>query len=205
MVMHRRLWPLVIDPQVPRRSRRIVCALSMRIAGQRQLLYRGCVFLHSISLHLRQAQAVKWIRAMEGRSHLEVVKHSSPNLQRSLESAIRLGRPLLIEQCVESMNSVLEPVRMLTPCSRDAHCSTQEECSSLHHLFSRLCICTFVPQILAKNVFRQGPRTLIHIGDKDIDYDPEFRLYLATSIANPHFLPEVSVQVCSAPFPRSPS
>jgi hypothetical protein len=57
-----------------------------------------------------------------------------------------------------------------------------------------------VPQILAKNVFRQGPRTLIHIGDKDIDYDPEFRLYLATSIANPHFLPEVSVQVCSAPL-----
>ena len=34
MVMHRRLWPLVVDPQVPCRSRRIVCALSMRIAGQ---------------------------------------------------------------------------------------------------------------------------------------------------------------------------
>jgi hypothetical protein len=66
--------------------------------------------------------------------------------------------------------------------------------------FSHLCICAYVPQILAKNVFRQGPRTLIHIGDKDIDYDPEFRLYLATSIANPHFLPEVSVQVCSAPL-----
>jgi hypothetical protein len=54
----------------------------------------------------------------------------------------------------------------------------------------------FTPcQVLSKSIFKQGPRSLIHIGDKDIDYDPEFRLYLATSIANPHFLPEVSVQV----------
>ena len=50
--------------------------------------------------------------------------------------------------------------------------------------------------MLAKSVFKQGTRTLIHLGDKDVDYDSEFRLYLATSYANPHFLPEVSVQVC---------
>jgi hypothetical protein len=48
---------------------------------------------------------------MEGRSHLEVVKHSSPTLQRSLEAAVRLGRPLLVEHCQETMNAVLEPVR----------------------------------------------------------------------------------------------
>ena len=48
---------------------------------------------------------------MEGRAHLEVIKHSSPLLLRSLETAVRLGRPLLIEQCNEAMNPVLEPVR----------------------------------------------------------------------------------------------
>jgi hypothetical protein len=52
-------------------------------------------------------------------------------------------------------------------------------------------------QVLSKSIFKQGTRSLIHIGDKDIDYDSDFRLYLATSLANPHFLPEVSVQVCA--------
>ncbi len=53
---------------------------------------------------------MKWIRAMEGRSHLEIIKHSSPLLLRALETAVRLGRPLLVEQCGETMNPVLEPV-----------------------------------------------------------------------------------------------
>lgn len=49
--------------------------------------------------------------------------------------------------------------------------------------------------VLAKAVFKQGPRDLIRIGDKDVDYDAEFRLYLTTSNPNPHFLPEVAIQV----------
>jgi hypothetical protein len=36
---------------------------------------------------------------------------------------------------------------------------------------------------------------LIRLGDADVDYDPAFKLYLATSIANPHFLPEACIQV----------
>jgi dynein heavy chain len=95
---------------------------------------------------------------MESRNHLEMCKMNAPLLLRSLETAIRLGRPLLIEDCSEALLPVLEPV-------------------------------------LAKAVFRVGPRQLIHVGDKDVDYDPEFRLYMATSMANPHFLPEVAVQV----------
>lgn len=40
-----------------------------------------------------------------------------------------------------------------------------------------------------------GGRLLIRLGDADVDYDPAFKLYMATSIANPHFLPEACIQV----------
>lgn len=36
-----------------------------------------------------------------------------------------------------------------------------------------------------------APQTL-KLGDKEIDWDPNFRLYLTTKLANPHYGPEVS-------------
>ena len=60
-----------------------------------------------------QLQAVRWIRAMEAGAHLESVNLSSPLLVRTLEAAVRLGRPLLIEDCTEKLDPVLENVRAL--------------------------------------------------------------------------------------------
>lgn len=34
----------------------------------------------------------------------------------------------------------------------------------------------------------------IKIGDKEIDYDPKFRLILHTKLANPHYKPEMQAQ-----------
>ena len=41
----------------------------------------------------------------------------------------------------------------------------------------------------------QGGRTLIRLGDSDVDYDPNFRFYITTKMANPHYLPEVCIKV----------
>eukprot|EP01029_Cantina_marsupialis_P009144 TRINITY_DN2137_c0_g5_i1.p1 TRINITY_DN2137_c0_g5~~TRINITY_DN2137_c0_g5_i1.p1 ORF type:complete len:3984 (-),score=1416.37 TRINITY_DN2137_c0_g5_i1:203-12154(-) len=49
--------------------------------------------------------------------------------------------------------------------------------------------------VLAKAVFKQQGRLLIHLGDSDIDYDPNFRFYLSTKLPNPHYLPEVCIKV----------
>lgn len=36
---------------------------------------------------------------------------------------------------------------------------------------------------------------LIRLGDTDVDYDPNFKLYITTKMANPHYLPEVCIKV----------
>merc|ERR1719181_1418970 len=49
--------------------------------------------------------------------------------------------------------------------------------------------------ILQKAVFKQGGRLLIRLGDSDVDYDPNFKFYLTTKMANPHYLPDVCIKV----------
>ncbi len=41
----------------------------------------------------------------------------------------------------------------------------------------------------------QGGRLLIRLGDSDIDYDRNFRFYMTTKMANPHYLPEICIKV----------
>lgn len=41
----------------------------------------------------------------------------------------------------------------------------------------------------------QGNRQVIRLGSSDVDYDPAFRLYLATKLPNPHYLPDVCITV----------
>lgn len=45
------------------------------------------------------------------------------------------------------------------------------------------------------NACRQGNRTLIRIGDSDVDYADAFKMYLTTKMPNPHYLPEVCIKV----------
>ncbi|KAM7393703.1 hypothetical protein PAMP_020556 [Pampus punctatissimus] len=89
-----------------------------------------------------QDQANRWIRCKEAKHGLKVIKLTDPNFLRTLENAIRMGMPVLLEE-------------------------------------------TFVA----------GGRTLIRLGDSDIDYDKNFRFYMTTKMANPHYLPEVCIKV----------
>ncbi|CAJ1027078.1 Dynein heavy chain, N-terminal region 2/Hydrolytic ATP binding site of dynein motor region/AAA domain (dynein-related subfamily)/Dynein heavy chain AAA lid domain/P-loop containing dynein motor region/AAA+ lid domain/P-loop containing dynein motor region D4/Microtubule-binding stalk of dynein motor/ATP-binding dynein motor region/Dynein heavy chain region D6 P-loop domain/Dynein heavy chain C-terminal domain containing protein, putative [Leishmania lindenbergi] len=57
-----------------------------------------------------QGQAVSWIRAMEKENNLRVVKLTDVNYMRTLENAIRVGLPVLIENVGESLDAVLDPV-----------------------------------------------------------------------------------------------
>ncbi|XP_076263714.1 dynein heavy chain at 16F [Rhynchophorus ferrugineus] len=59
--------------------------------------------------------------------------------------------------------------------------------------------------ILLKQTFIQGGRTLIHLGDSDVEYDSNFKFYITTKLANPHYLPEVCIQVTIVNFTVTPS
>ncbi|XP_040003149.1 dynein heavy chain 6, axonemal [Xiphias gladius] len=105
-----------------------------------------------------QDQANRWIRSKEAKHGLKVIKLTDPSFLRTLENAIRMGMPVLLEELKETLDPVLEP-------------------------------------ILLKQTFVAGGRTLIRLGDSDIDYDKNFRFYMTTKMANPHYLPEVCIKV----------
>jgi dynein heavy chain len=46
--------------------------------------------------------------------------------------------------------------------------------------------------LIGRNTIRKG--RAIKLGDKEIDYHPEFRLILQTKLANPHYKPEMQAQ-----------
>ena len=46
--------------------------------------------------------------------------------------------------------------------------------------------------ILGRNTIKKG--RAIKLGDKEIDYDPKFKLILHTKLANPHYKPEMQAQ-----------
>ena len=105
-----------------------------------------------------QAQANKWIKAMQAKNGLRTIKLTDSNILRTLENSIRIGSPVLLEDIGEVLDPALDPV-------------------------------------LQKQVFTQGNRKLIRIGDSDVDYDENFRFYMTTKMANPHYLPEICIKV----------
>ncbi|XP_069834127.1 dynein axonemal heavy chain 6 [Dendropsophus ebraccatus] len=105
-----------------------------------------------------QDQANRWIRNKETKNGLKIIKLTDAGFLRTLENAIRLGLPVLLEELKENLDPALEP-------------------------------------ILLKQTFVSGGRTLIRLGDSDIDYDKNFRFYMTTKMPNPHYLPEVCIKV----------
>jgi dynein heavy chain len=48
-----------------------------------------------------------------------------------------------------------------------------------------------IDNVLEKNIKVAGGRKFVVLGDKEVDYDPSFRLYLTTKLANPSFSPKI--------------
>jgi dynein heavy chain len=48
-----------------------------------------------------------------------------------------------------------------------------------------------VDPVLEKNLVKKGNSRTVKIGDKDVEWDDSFRLYLTSKIANPHYGPEI--------------
>ncbi|XP_010216373.1 PREDICTED: dynein heavy chain 3, axonemal [Tinamus guttatus] len=57
-----------------------------------------------------QRQANKWVKNMEKNNKLSVIKLSDTNYVRTLENAIQLGTPVLLENIGEELDAFLEPI-----------------------------------------------------------------------------------------------
>ncbi|XP_015187538.1 PREDICTED: dynein beta chain, ciliary-like [Polistes dominula] len=101
-----------------------------------------------------QLQGIKWIKNKYG-DELKVLRLSQRNYLDVIEFAISNGQVVLLENIMETVDAVLDPV-------------------------------------LARVLIRKG--RALKIGDKEVDYDPNFRLILQTKLANPHYKPEMQAQ-----------
>jgi dynein heavy chain len=57
-----------------------------------------------------QGQANKWIRKMEEQHSLDIVKLTHANFVRTITGAVTYGRPVLLENVGETIDSILEPL-----------------------------------------------------------------------------------------------
>ena len=54
--------------------------------------------------------------------------------------------------------------------------------------------------VLLKQTYKSQGRTLIRLGDTDVDYSDEFKLYITSTNSNPHYTPEVCIKVTVVNF-----
>mmetsp|Transcript_13737 Transcript_13737/g.31794 ORF Transcript_13737/g.31794 Transcript_13737/m.31794 type:complete len:4493 (-) Transcript_13737:49-13527(-) len=104
-----------------------------------------------------QLQGIKWITRREESHGLRTVQQTTNRYLDQVELAITNGEAIMLENCPESIDAVLEPV-------------------------------------LSRSVIRRGRSQLIKLGDKEVEYDPNFALFLQTKLSNPHYKPEVAAQ-----------
>jgi dynein heavy chain len=176
IVSNARRWPLVIDPQ---------------------------------------AQANKWIRKLEEHSGLVVVTPTDADVMRKIEVAVENGKPVLMEGVGETLDSYLDtvllrqvrwrasPVAVVFRVPADCTCSAfppppPTPSASLSSCPSFACI--FIHQVFVK-----GGVAYMQLGASTVPYHRAFRLYLTTSLDNPHYLPEVSTKVTLLNFIVTPS
>ncbi|KAI7795154.1 dynein axonemal heavy chain 1 [Triplophysa rosa] len=115
-----------------------------------------------------QGQANKWIKNMERDNRLDVMKLSDRDFLRSLENAIRFGKPCLLENVGEELDPALDPV------------------------------------LLRQTYIHEG-NTVLKLGDSVIHYHDDFKMYITTTLPNPHYSPEISTKVTLINFTLSPS
>merc|ERR1719181_2540640 len=49
--------------------------------------------------------------------------------------------------------------------------------------------------VLNKAIVKRGGQMVLRLGDSDVPYDENFRFYITTKMANPHYLPEICIKV----------
>jgi dynein heavy chain len=54
--------------------------------------------------------------------------------------------------------------------------------------------------VLNKSVTKVGRDFYVRIGDKEVEWNPKFKLYITTRMQNPHYTPEVSTKVTVVNF-----
>ena len=126
-------------------------------------------------------RASEFIKAHLKDQRLEVVNQQDATFSNSLELAVRFGKTLVIQE-VDNVESILIPVLRGDLISQGAF--HQVHCVCLEIDFE-CCV---------------GARKMVLIGDKLVDYNPEFRLFMTTRNPQPELPPDVASVITEVNF-----
>lgn len=125
---------------------------------------------------------------------LEVMKLSDRDFLRSLENAIRFGKPCLLENVGEELDPAIEPVLLQQV---NTHIYYKQK-----SLIYNILVC--LTRIHGSQTFKQQGSMVLKLGDSVIPYHESFKMYITTKLPNPHYSPEVSTKVTLINFTLSP-
>jgi dynein heavy chain len=54
--------------------------------------------------------------------------------------------------------------------------------------------------VISRQLIKKGRNQYLKLGDKEVEFNPKFRLYLHTKLSNPHYPPEVQAEACLVNF-----
>lgn len=132
-----------------------------------------------------------------------LARHDSPNPIPTPETTPQFGQPVLLENVGEELDPALEPLlaKQVRKASRQVRQIEQsiKPAATLPPILrdSPPKPAPTRPPKPALQLFKQGGVTCIRLGDAIVEYSADFRLYVTTRLANPHYLPEVAVKVGS--------
>merc|ERR1719482_2685567 len=58
----------------------------------------------------------------------------------------------------------------------------------------QLSIDAVLSPVIGRQTIKRGRNQVIKLGDKEVDYSPNFKLYLQTKLSNPHYPPEIQAE-----------
>ena len=131
-----------------------------------------------------QLQGIKWIR----RKHTEMVDEAKPDDWNEEEKGEFVPNPenqtLKEMRCVQlTQNKYLNAVELAIQNGEPVMIENIRED-----------IDAVLDPVLMRSVIRRGRAQVIKLGDKEVEYDPRFQLYLQTKLSNPHYKPEIAAQ-----------
>ena len=123
--------------------------------------------------------------------NLKIIDLQQPDFLRTLENSIQFGTPVLLQNIQEELDPALGPVlnKSLMKIGRGHTCT---------HTFPLSLTCTVLntPSPLCT----PGNRVVIKLGDKEVDFNPDFKFYITTKLSNPHYTPEISTKTAIVNF-----
>ncbi len=131
-----------------------------------------------------QLQGIKWLR----KKHTETIQEAQPedwdaeaNGEFTPDPEKATTREMKIVQL--SQNKYLNAVEMAI---------SNGEPIMIENI--REDIDAVLEPVLMRSTIKRGKALVIKLGDKEVDYDPKFALYIQTKLSNPHYKPEIAAQ-----------